>query len=487
MKFGPGDGNPFSRPIFCVGRPRPLKIENLVVFSPDFLKSINIEHFMKHFLVFLMSSVVVLAAVAACDDTSYTTSTAPSITLNESTLKVSYEGGDYGFGYSVSYPADDGVLSVECEDDWIENIDCSADDTVTFTVALQEERVARKTTLSVKYTYGDSVYVEETFTIRQTLNNYYELAAAYAGGTYYGIKNNASGTSAVEYSIWLSDQDTLDVAGGTYYYFDIWSDSEPDDLDNIILQSGTDTLGTLGTAGEFSIENSKFFIISEDGASYDESYTFVSGSLVVSASTSDGTTITAELEDENGGVHEVSFSGDLVLANDGYMTSLDEDLELGDISSSVECEAKYFGDYYGSGTANWVLVLYDDDVTGFTVDYCGDADCTYDAGEIPCGTFEVAASGGESGTFYAGTLSFGYLAGTWLVTLSDGALAEPYAPVVDGTVTVTAGSTDGEYTIAVEGTDDLGNVVSGSWTGTPTLVDAHATKAGRALKARVRF
>lgn len=435
---------------------------------------------MKHFLCLLTPVVVALAAFAACDDSSYTVSTSPSLSLNESSLKVSYEGGDYGFGYSVSNQTDDGVLSVECEDDWIENIDCSVDDTVTFTIAKHEERVARKTTLSVKYTYGDSVYVEETFTIRQTLNNCYELAAAYAGGTYYGTKNNVSGTGAVQYSIWLSNQDTPNVAGGTYYYFDIWSDCAPDDVDNIILQSGTDTLGTLGAVGKFSIENSKFFVISEDGASYDESYTFVSGSLVVSASTSAGTDITAELEDDNGGVHSVSFSGDLILENDSYMTSLEESLSLGDISSDVECEAMYFGDYYGTGTANWQLVLYDDDVTGFTIDYCGDADCTYDAGEIPCGTFEAAASGGESGTFYAGTLSFGYLAGTWLVTVSGVALAEPYAPIVDGTVTVEVGSTDGEYTISVEGTDDLGNSISGSWTGTPTLVNAYATKAAAA-------
>ncbi len=434
---------------------------------------------MKHFSCFLLVAAVVLGVAVACDDDDTSTSS-PTLTISESSLSVPYEGGEYGFTYTLSNTRDDGVFNVACDSAWISDITVHSDeDSISYIVNAQTERVSRKCEINVTYTYGDSTVITRTLTIRQALNNYYSLEATEAWGTYYGTMNTQGDHNTREYSVIFSDKPLEDgeyAAGGTYYIFDFWSSLSPSDTDAIVPPTGIYSIGDAEENASVDIKTARYIKVSEDGEEYEESCYFAEGTITVVPSGSD-LSVTTNLTDEAGNVHEMTYLGPLSLENDSFMSSLGgEGYDLGDFSG-IDCEARYYGDYFGAGTANWVLCIYAEGETGYMLDICGDSSYTYDNGELPTGTFTITSTGGTANTMLAGNISHGYLNGTWLVTLdADGALAEPYAPIVSGSATI-EGSSDAGYTITIEGADDMDGSITGTWSGTPTLADYTATKA----------
>ncbi len=393
-----------------------------------------------------------MVAVSACDKDS--SSSNPSISANCTSTVASYEGGEYGFGYTLSNSKSDGVLAVYSEEDWVYDFDLSVSDTVTFQVAAQQERVVRRAKVYIAYTYNAIEY-KDSITVRQLANSYYGMSATQASGVYSGVKKSST-EGSVCYEI------TLSAGGDEYYYFDIWTPTLPSDADAVTIPEGTYSYGYEGSGAVFT-EDSYYFELDDEGE--DNVLYIVDGTIEVSA---DG--IVANLEDAAGGTHCVIFDGSCILENDSYLSSLDEDVDL----TLSGLTALYYGDYYYTGTANWVLALYEEGVSGFSFDICADSSYDLSAG-IPVGTFTAYSVGGVQDTFLAGSMAYGYISGAWLVTVTDGVLDEPHAPIVSGTLVI-SGSSDA-YSITIEGLDDKGNTITGSYSGSAELVDYTTTKA----------
>ncbi len=428
---------------------------------------------MRNIPIILLFALFVGLAVVSCDD-SDTRSTAVTISLPSASVLVPYEGGTFSVKYGIGNAKDDGYLAASSEQDWITDFDFSVADTVSFHVAEQTERESRYGSVKLYYMLDADTLATNTISVSQEYNSQYTFTASYACGQCYGMKNNYNADGIWQYSVYFSDTPMDEygtfVEGATYYFVDFWSNGEVEGIDSVALPAASYSFGKAGENDVIS-EASRYFIMNvvenEDDDEYSDWGEFVDGTVIVRRS-GYSVTLTGALEDVWGGTHSISFNGELSLENFGLYTTLDGDETFGNISD-VDCEARYYGDYYQTGTANWMLCIGSETGTGFTIDISADASYDLDGG-IPEGTFSISSEGGVADTFLAGTIFNGYLSGTWLVSFDeDGALTAPYAPICDGTVEISASGDS--YTITIDGTDDRENSITASWTGAPTIVD----------------
>ncbi len=426
--------------------------------------------------VFILVAVFALTVIS-CSDDDYRTYN-PSITV--SSVIVPYEGGTFSVGYTITNKKDGGYMIASTEDDWISDIDLSLEDTVSFFVAEHFERVSRSAEIKLLYLVESDTLTTRALRITQEYYSYYSLESSYAVGEYYGISNYTNDYDSKQYSLYISDAEIDEYGafteGATYYFIDLWTNADVDGVSFVSLPEGEYAFGQVGENWVIS-GDSQFFIMNDgedkDWNIYSEQADIVDGSLTVTRS-GDITTISGTLEDYWGGTHDISYSGELSFENLGLYSTLEEDMSVGDISN-VDCEARYYGDYYQTGTSNWLLCVYPEVGTGFVIDICADASFDMDGG-LPVGTFTASSTGGVSGTFINGTIFNRYVSGTWLLTFDeDGELISPYAPIIGGTIEISA--SEDSYTITINGVDDRVNSVTGIWTGSPSLSDYRISTA----------
>ncbi|MCD8206851.1 MAG: hypothetical protein LUD72_02830 [Bacteroidales bacterium] len=415
-------------------------------------------------------ALVFALAVISCSDDDYRVY---STSINIASITVPCEGGSFSVGYTVTNSKTDGYVAASTEDEWISDIDLSLEDTVSFSVEAYFERVSRSGEIVLNYIDGSDTLNTRSLRITQEYYNLYLFEGVSASGMYYGMSNLYNSEGVGQYSLYISDVEIDEYGtfekGATYYFIDLWTNAALDGVEFVSLPEGEYVFGQAGE--NFTVTgDSEYFVMSEGDDEYniysDEDY-FYDGSVTVTRS-GDITTISGTLEDGQGGIHEFSYSGELAFENVGLMSSLEEDEDVGDFSD-VDCVARYYGDYYQTGTANWMLCIYPEVGTGFVIDISADASYDMDGG-LPVGTFTVSTNGGVLGTFFNGVLYRGYVSGTWLLTFDeDGALTAPYAPIDGGTIEISASGDS--YTITIDGVDDRENSVTGTWTGTPTISD----------------
>lgn len=139
--------------------------------------------------------------------------------------------------------------------------------------------------------------------------NYEDITfvATFCDGEYYGSQYGLSGE--LNYFVLLSDLGLDDEGyiqfGGHYYCLDMFSDSAPSDLSNIMVPAGTYTIGLEEetAAGTFTPDYSYY----GDYSNLEE-FAIVDGNLTVSHSGAN-TAIEGELVDETGRTHTISFNG----------------------------------------------------------------------------------------------------------------------------------------------------------------------------------
>ncbi len=308
----------------------------------------------------------------------------------------------------------------------------------------------------------------------------------YGFGYYYGTYYTSGST--VEYYIYLSETDLMStgwVEGENYYILSFRSTTEPDS-DTVVLPAGTYTISSTDANNTLYMEDSLYGLCSgysdDEGVSFDPLLGFTSGSLTVSVS-SGITTIEGTLTDEEGTIHTVSYSGDLYImdatASYSYST-LTEDVTV-DLTDAT-CYAYYEGDAMETSTSFWEFQIYSADQTQcFQVSYCGSTDFTAETG-LATGTYTGEYTAYE-GTYITGIVYSGYLYYSWYISLSDGAMAEPYSPFGTGEVTVTNNG-DGTYTIDIDVMDDAETYsIKGTWTGTPTIYDYSSYYSSSSVKS----
>lgn len=271
------------------------------------------------------------------------------------------------------------------------------------------------------------------------------FVAEHFDGSYYYDNFN--------YWVILSDkgfsEDDDEIAGGTYYYIDLYSVAgNIDDEGYVTIPAGTYTFDADGTLEEWYIGNydSSYTKVNADGSGYVGVGQFESGEAVVTAN---GITLTVNI---GGVLHTVTYTGAPKL----YVGIPSQDVEF-----EAGCAyAFYYGDYYSDGvTDNFYLFLSD---IGIDENQWEQANGTYyrfdiytplcDGTTIPAGTYTIDLEGSmaeytsdanNSGYFVMDEYGYDYAIVDWFesgyVTINeDGSFeAEVVMMVAGSTHTIT--------------------------------------------------
>ena len=166
----------------------------------------------------------------------------PTLTLSQTTISVSAEGGTSSVAYKVTNPREGAEASVEGLDvDWISNVEVSASN-IDFVVAANEVSESRSVTATVSYPGAEPA--EFTVTQAPYVVEYdYDFDLTEFAGTLYKDMYGINGEN--NFSIWISDLPFVDgyaQAGGNYYNLDLFADPALGDE----IPAGTYVLGEAG-------------------------------------------------------------------------------------------------------------------------------------------------------------------------------------------------------------------------------------------------
>ncbi len=411
---------------------------------------------------------------------------APTVSISTSagsdsfTINLSASSDAYQYGYvasasaltvtaeqiiagSVSDAVSAGVYSTST-DGTSTSVDVAAEATTTYYVYAAA--------VTANGTYSTVVY-EALTTMAGTPTITAELA--YAAGYYYG---NYYTEGSYEYYILLSDNDLNEEyqTGAQYYVLSLRSATEAASED-VVIPDGTYTISDTDGDGVIYLDDSYYAVYGS--TDFSTELKFDSGSLAISVS---GTTTTIEgaLTDEEGTVHNISYTGEIAIENITYYSTLTEDITV-EISAepSMWPMLYYDGDRLGNGTSYWELSVYDWPGDGFEMVYIADGSLNAETGLS--GTF-TGSDSGEAGTYMFGTVENDYATYSWYITYNDYAyIVDPYAPLGEGTSTIEpTGEYDSYgypiYHITWDVYDDSGaHNITADWTGHVFIYDNSAT------------
>lgn len=400
---------------------------------------------------------------------------APKLEITSGDITADPSGQECSVTYTITDKTGNGETTALCTADWIAELDCTAENTVTFTVLPNETGEERNTVLTVLYRHEggearDSVNVSQNAAVP---GYDYELNASVLTGTYYGTKYGVNG----EYSYYttISDvpytDDGYGQPGGTYYVFDCFGPA-PEDAGAPVIPVGTYTLGEPGTTAEFTFtpELSGAFTAGDDGRPGPMYAIFAEGTMTVSEDGNGGYLIEAELLDTDGKTHHVIYSGDSGTWRDDSLPpygNIEEDVDFTAIAATAEL-------YKAASDKTIMLVTMQ--FSDNTVDDNGDIPQTgnvltvsawlpYDAsGAIASGKYNISSSFvGESFALEQGFMDYNGLAGGTYMTVYGEDAYPYYGFITSGTMTVT--DLFGSYYISWDFTTDSGQKITGSYGG----------------------
>lgn len=409
-----------------------------------------------------------------------------ALTLTSQTvMEFSAEGGKGEIGYAltevtrahegsdVDVPEDETItgdsaaderpekqpsVEVTCTAEWITDIVVGAK--VSFNV-LPNEGDKRETFIVLAYEKQEvKVLVRQLSSSPADV----EFKATHLSGTYFGKLQ----TYGYNYFIVLSDVGLTNYQdpayGATQYIFDLYSDVssafEPVDyLPEGVYEFGDCTPGTIDAA--------RSYYIAADGSDMDFGYATV---------TVTKDKIVAEVRMMSGKVHRVTYEGSLAL---DYTQPTIADVPASTLTADVEFDvtggtimAYYRGDYYGKDADVWFLHMIEDKAT-FSGTYLmmdilvDKSKGGYENKDGFVGEYTVLNHTMEN---FAGTFAPGCVRDdtwqlhTWYMNCINSAIDPSNgAPFVDGKITIAKEGDD--YTLTMDGKDDIGNKIKGTFRG----------------------
>ena len=194
---------------------------------------------------------------------------------------------------------------------------------------------------------------------------------------------------------------------------------------------------------------------------------YVNGGSVTVKKSGEGYSFSISLTTKDGHMINGSYDGAFPLYGPGNST-LTDDYDI-TFQTDTKATAVYYGNYYKTGTANWMLALMPESGKGdaFFME-CFNQNLDFAKG-LSSGAYTPDGTGKDM-TFIPGELNdSGQLAYTYYAYV-DGNNIYSFAPITGGSVKI---SRDGENgaTVTIEGIDDSGHKVSGTWTGPFILMD----------------
>ncbi len=391
---------------------------------------------------------LVTVAFTACNKGEEASAAKSSIVPETTVVEFTRLGGEQVVTFSIKYPQGGSVTAVEsCE--WMDAVvEFNSDLVIT---AQANEGEARESKVTLKYKHAKDV----TITVKQKASGSFdvEFNVPRFEGEYYGTDYS----EANNYWLFLSDKGLKTNAegmpqydpNGTYYYFDCYSESAPEDEEFPIIPNGTYI---------FDAENScapGTFAKNASGCKINgENLTITNGTIIVSDNKID-----IQLTMSNEEKHHITYEGDLSVCKD--LTTFTEDYTFDFKSASIT--ATNYGDVYEIGMQAWFIEAVKGDNL-FMLELLSAST------ESPAGLYTQltgALNEGYENKFIPGFLEDG-LQGTWYAKLTNETIkGDVMAPVVTGIIQVVIDESGA--TINFSNKDDAGFKIEGSISGKYTL------------------
>ena len=301
----------------------------------------------------------------------------------------------------------------------------------------------------------------------------FDFTAPYFTCEYYSA--GTMGTPANNYWVILSDDEACNTQntapGATYFALDLYSDAEQDSLP---LGTYTFDANDTGEDGTLGFVYSFGMVVSEDGT---PAMFGISGGTVT---VTEGKIYAELTREDNGAAVTVTYEGDLTFSNGGGSggggseggSTLEGDVELNVTGAGIYAE--YYNDYYGVGSDNWWIEVYEDDATKSGVYLQFDILSSVYADDWRGEYISLNEATAYDYTFIPGEVSGGYLTGSWYAELNGGEISGAMAALVGGTVEFVFNE-DGSKTIVLDCEDAAGNKITGTVSSNPS---AEAYSAG---------
>lgn len=403
----------------------------------------------------------------------------PELTLTSTeNVTVPEDGGEITITYQLTNPIAEEELSINISTpEWV-SLKENNETSIVLTVEPNDGSELRESSVFVSYADVTSftVYLsQEGGSIKRTAT---DLTGFYYGEDYEeGVDN---------FYIHLSDKgfdaDGSALADGFFYRLDIYTEVmnySRENADEIVVPVGTYTLEDSFTAGTFSQEYSSYWVNGPDAIPVIDHTIIDAGTITVTENS-----IRAELVIA-GETHIVTYEGSLVV-DDGrqpeFLSTLTEDYIMDLSNHGMDLEG--YDDYFGCGAYNYVAFFYPN-----TEDGAGDyvsldmvsTGPTLD--DTLVGTYTIVDHN-PNGPLQAtmGFLENGYMTGCWYFSSPDGYDYGDTAPFAQGTFTVTENGEELTFTFDI--TDDIGNKITGTWTGIPEIYTYDDFSAPKASPAR---
>ena len=285
---------------------------------------------MKKYLMPLFLALV--PVLSGCEKEPDVNTSLPEIDLGKlMNLTVPMEGGEAVIEYRIVNPVEGGTISAVPTENWLGGFNYDTPGRIVFNVDENTADEDRSSIVTLTYTYDENESVTAQLNVIQASYDYV-IDCTFMSGTYYGSQYGLNG----EYNYYtiLSDMEYNDGAmdGGSYYAFDLYTASAPENPDNPLPAAGTYVLGEQGTTADmtFAPDHTQALRTSVDGdVVFDVGFT--EGTLIISY---DGGVMLAEasLTDETGMRHYLTYSGnpdyDNASGGSGGETVLNQDIDM---------------------------------------------------------------------------------------------------------------------------------------------------------------
>lgn len=285
---------------------------------------------MKKYLMPLFLALVLV--LSGCEKEPDVNTSLPEIDLGKlMNLTVPMEGGEAVIEYRIVNPVEGGTISAEPTENWLGGFNYDTPGRIVFNVDENTADEDRSSIVTLTYTYDENESVTAQLNVIQASYDYV-IDCTFMSGTYYGSQYGLNG----EYNYYtiLSDMEYNDGAmdGGSYYAFDLYTASAPENPDNPLPAAGTYVLGEQGATADmtFAPDHTQALRTSVDGeVVFDVGFT--EGTLIISY---DGGVMHAEasLTDETGMRHYLTYSGnpdyDNASGGSGGETVLNQDIDM---------------------------------------------------------------------------------------------------------------------------------------------------------------
>lgn len=181
-------------------------------------------------------------------------------------LTVPMEGGEAVIEYRIVNPVEGGTISAEPTENWLGGFNYDTPGRIVFNVDENTADEDRSSIVTLTYTYDENESVTAQLNVIQASYDYV-IDCTFMSGTYYGSQYGLNG----EYNYYtiLSDMEYNDGAmdGGSYYAFDLYTASAPENPDNPLPAAGTYVLGEQGATADmtFAPDHTQALRTSVDG------------------------------------------------------------------------------------------------------------------------------------------------------------------------------------------------------------------------------